>query len=97
MKQFGDWNQATATDGKWKGGDHILAMNVGWGTMPATSTSGEPAQLSVILALAYREFNLKYDEFAVDEGTRDVKMHRPDGVPDTVPESHYVRSPRRSK
>jgi len=46
----------------------------------------EPAQLSVIqsLALAYREFNLKYDELTVDEAARSVEMHRPDGVPDTV-------------
>ncbi|MGA7316549.1 MAG: glycoside hydrolase, partial [Silvibacterium sp.] len=44
------------------------------------------AQLSVIqsLALAYREFNLKYDELTVDEVAREVEMHRPDGVPDTV-------------
>jgi endoglucanase len=46
----------------------------------------EPAQLSVIqsLALGYREFNLKYDELTVDEAAREVEMHRPDGVPDTV-------------
>jgi endoglucanase len=36
------------------------------------------------LALAYREFNLKYDELTVDEAARVVEMHRPDGVPDTV-------------
>jgi endoglucanase len=36
------------------------------------------------LALAYREFNLKYDELTVDEAARTVEMHRPDGVPDTV-------------
>jgi hypothetical protein len=36
------------------------------------------------LALAYREFNLKYDELTVDETARQVEMHRPDGVPDTV-------------
>jgi hypothetical protein len=36
------------------------------------------------LALAYREFNLKYDELTVDEAARSVEMHRPDGVPDTV-------------
>jgi hypothetical protein len=36
------------------------------------------------LALAYREFHLTYDELTVDESTREVEMHRPDGVPDTV-------------
>ncbi len=84
--QFDGWNQATATEGKWKGGDHIPGMNVGGWYDAGDYDLEEPAQLSVIqsLALAYREFNLKYDELTVDETTREVEMHRPDGVPDTV-------------
>lgn len=85
-EQFDGWNQATATDGKWKGGDHIPGMNVGGWYDAGDFDLEEPAQLSVIqnLALAYREFNLKYDELTVDEAARSVEMHRPDGVPDTV-------------
>ncbi|UWZ84603.1 glycoside hydrolase family 9 protein [Occallatibacter riparius] len=85
-EQFDGWNQATATDGKWKGGDHIPGMNVGGWYDAGDFDLEEPAQLNVIqsLALAYREFNLKYDELTVDETTRQVEMHRPDGVPDTV-------------
>src|SRR4051812_6730979 len=85
-EQFDGWNQATATDGKYKGGDHIPGMNVGGWYDAGDFDLEEPAQLSVIqsLALAYREFNLKYDELTVDEDTRQVEMHRPDGVPDTV-------------
>ena len=85
-EQFDGWNQATATDGKWKGGDHIPGMNVGGWYDAGDFDLEEPAQLSVIqsLALAYREFNLKYDELTVDEAARTVEMHRPDGVPDTV-------------
>jgi endoglucanase len=85
-EQFDGWNQATATDGKYKGGDHIPGMNVGGWYDAGDYDLEEPAQLSVIqsLALAYREFNLKYDELTVDETTREVEMHRPDGVPDTV-------------
>ena len=85
-EQFDDWNQATATDGKYKGGDHIPGMNVGGWYDAGDFDLEEPAQLSVIqsLALAYREFNLKYDELTVDEVTRQVEMHRPDGVPDAV-------------
>jgi hypothetical protein len=84
--QFDGWNQATATDGKYKGGDHIPGMNVGGWYDAGDFDLEEPAQLSVIqsLALAYREFNLKYDELTVDEAAREVEMHRPDGVPDTV-------------
>jgi hypothetical protein len=85
-EQFDGWNQATATDGKYKGGDHIPGMNVGGWYDAGDFDLEEPAQLSVIqsLALAYREFHLKYDELTVDETARDVEMHRPDGVPDTV-------------
>jgi hypothetical protein len=85
-EQFDGWNQATATDGKYKGGDHIPGMNVGGWYDAGDFDLEEPAQLSVIqsLALAYREFNLRYDELTVDEAAREVEMHRPDGVPDTV-------------
>jgi len=85
-EQFDGWNQATATDGKWKGGDHIPGMNVGGWYDAGDFDLEEPAQLSVIqsLALASREFNLKYDELTVDEAAHSVEMHRPDGVPDTV-------------
>ena len=85
-EQFDGWNQATATDGKYKGGDHIPGMNVGGWYDAGDYDLEEPAQLNVIqsLALAYRTFNLKYDELTVDESARSVEMHRPDGVPDTV-------------
>jgi hypothetical protein len=85
-EQFDNWNQAVAKDGKYKGGDHIPGMNVGGWYDAGDFDLEEPAQLSVIqsLALAYREFDLKYDELTVDEVAREVEMHRPDGVPDTV-------------
>ena len=85
-EQFDGWNQATATDGKYKGGDHIPGMNVGGWYDAGDFDLEEPAQLSVIqsLALAYREFHLDYDELTVDEAARQVEMHRPDGVPDAV-------------
>jgi endoglucanase len=85
-EQFDGWNQATATDGNYKGGDHIPGMNVGGWYDAGDFDLEEPAQLSVIqsLALAYREFNIKYDELTVDEAARQVEMHRPDGVPDAV-------------
>ena len=85
-EQFDNWNQAAARDGKYKGGDHIPGMNVGGWYDAGDFDLEEPAQLSVIqsLALAYREFHLKYDELTVDEVAREVEMHRPDGVPDTV-------------
>ena len=85
-EQFDGWNQATATDGKYKGGDHIPGMNVGGWYDAGDFDLEEPAQLNVIqsLALAYREFHLTYDELTVNETTREVEMHRPDGIPDAV-------------
>ena len=85
-EQFDGWNQATATDGKYKGGDHIPGMNVGGWYDAGDFDLEEPAQLNVIqsLALAYREFNISYDELTVNEDARQVEMHRPDGVPDVV-------------
>jgi endoglucanase len=85
-EQFDGWYQATATDGKYKGGDHIPGMNVGGWYDAGDFDLEEPAQLNVIqsLALAYREFHLNYDELTVDEAAHEVEMHRPDGVPDTV-------------
>jgi len=85
-EQFDGWNQVTATDGKYKGGDHIPGMNVGGWYDAGDFDLEEPAQLNVIqsLALAYREFNLRYDELTVNENSREVEMHRPDGVPDAV-------------
>jgi hypothetical protein len=85
-EQFDGWNQATATDGKYKGGDHIPGMNVGGWYDAGDFDLEEPAQLSVMqsLALAYRTFDLSYDELTVNEAAREVEMHRPDGVPDTV-------------
>ena len=85
-EQFDGWYQDAATDGKYKGGDHIPGMNVGGWYDAGDFDLEEPAQLSVIqsLALAYREFHVNYDELTVDEAARQVEMHRPDGVPDTV-------------
>ena len=85
-EQFDGWNQASATDGKYKGGDHIPGMNVGGWYDAGDFDLEEPAQLNVIqsLALGYREFNLKYDELTVNENAREVELHRPDGVPDVV-------------
>jgi len=70
-EQFDGWNQATASDGKYKGGDHIPGMNVGGWYDAGDFDLEEPAQLNVIqsLALAYREFDLKYDELTVVETT----------------------------
>ena len=47
-EQFDGWNQATATDGKYKGGDHIPGMNVGGWYDAGDFDLEESAQFSVI-------------------------------------------------
>jgi len=74
------------TDSPFKPGEHIPGLNVGaWFDAGDYDIRAE-SQYAVIqdLALAYREFNLKWDELAVDENARTVEMHRPDGIPDAV-------------
>jgi hypothetical protein len=85
-EQFDGWNQATASEGKYKAGDHIPGMNVGGWYDAGDFDLEEHAQLSVIqnLALGYREFDLKHDQLTVNEAARLVELHRPDGVPDAV-------------
>ncbi len=74
------------TDSPFKPGEHIPGLNVGaWYDAGDYDIRAE-SQYAVIenLALAYKEFNLKWDELSVDETARTVEMHRPDGVPDAV-------------
>jgi hypothetical protein len=81
----GAW-MGPATDSPFQPGEHIPGLNVGaWYDAGDYDIRAE-SQYAVIedLALAYKEFDLKWDELTVDETTRTVEMHRPDGVPDAV-------------
>lgn len=74
------------TDSPFKPGEHIPGLNVGaWYDAGDYDIRAE-SQYAVMenLALAYKEFNLKWDELFVDETARTVEMHRPDGIPDAV-------------
>ena len=81
----GAW-MGPSTDSPFQPGQHIPGLNVGaWYDAGDYDIRAE-SQYAVIedLALAYKEFDLKWDELAVDETGRTVEMHRPDGVPDAV-------------
>ena len=74
------------TDSPFQAGQHIPGLNVGaWYDAGDYDIRAE-SQYEVIedLALAYKEFNLKWDQLTVDETARTVEMHRPDGIPDAV-------------
>ena len=74
------------TDSPFQAGQHIPGLNVGaWYDAGDYDIRAE-SQYEVIedLALAYEEFDLKWDQLTVDEAARTVEMHRPDGIPDAV-------------
>jgi hypothetical protein len=74
------------TDSPFQPGQHIPGLNVGGWYDAGDYDIRAESQYAVIedLALAYKEFDLKWDELTVDEIARTVEMHRPDGVPDSV-------------
>jgi hypothetical protein len=81
----GAWMGAN-TDSPFQPGQHVPGLNVGGWYDAGDYDIRAESQYEVIedLALAYREFDLKWDELTVDETARTVEMHRPDGIPDAV-------------
>jgi endoglucanase len=73
-------------DSPFKPGEHIPGLNVGGWYDAGDFDIRAGSQYAVIqdLSLAYKEFDLKWDELTVDETARTVEMHRPDGIPDAV-------------
>jgi endoglucanase len=67
-------------------GDHIPGLNTGgWHDagdydLRVESQSGE----AYILVMAYEAFKINYDETSVDQNTRIVEIHQPDGKPDIL-------------
>lgn len=73
-------------DSPFEPGEHIPGLNVGGWYGAGDYDIRARSQYEAIqdLALAYRTFDLKWDELTVDERARAVEMHRPDGIPDAV-------------
>lgn len=86
VQHFDGYRSGPEMDSPFKTGEHIPGLNVGGWFDAGDYDNIAPSQYSVIenLSLAYKEFNLKWDELTVDETARTVEMHRPDGVPDAV-------------
>jgi len=85
-QHFDGYQMGATTDSPYKPGQHIPGLNVGGWFDAGDYDNIAFSQYSTIqnLALAYQEFDLKWDELTVDETARTVEMHRPDGVPDAV-------------
>ncbi|RPI21536.1 MAG: glycoside hydrolase [Acidobacteria bacterium] len=85
-KHFDGWSMGENLDSPFAAGQHIPGLNVGGWFDAGDFDIQTPSQFAVIqdLALAYKEFDLQWDQLTVDEKARSVEMHRPDGVPDAV-------------
>jgi endoglucanase len=83
---FDGYIQRESTLSDFKPGDHVPGLNIGgwhdagdW-DLRVESQSGEV----YILSMIYETFNINYDETSVDQNTRIVEIHQPDGKPDVL-------------
>src|SRR5579875_659728 len=85
-RHFDGYASGPNIDSPYKPGEHIPGLNVGGWYDAGDYDNIAFSQYSVIqdLSLAYKEFDLKWDELSVDWSARTVEMHRPDGIPDAV-------------
>ncbi|HWR74730.1 MAG TPA: glycoside hydrolase family 9 protein, partial [Bacteroidales bacterium] len=83
---FDGYLQGDSTLTSYKPGEHVPGLNAGgWHDagdydLRVESQSGEV----YILTQAYEAFNIKYDETSVDQHSRIVEIHQPDGKPDVL-------------
>jgi len=83
---FDGYLQGPSTLTKYESGDHVPGLNTGgWHDagdydLRVESQSGEV----YILVMAYEAFGISYDETSIDQHTRIVEIHNPDGKPDIL-------------
>lgn len=86
FNHFDGYIQGSSTLTSYKSGDHVPGLNIGgWHDagdydLRVESQAGEV----YILVGAYEAFGVNYDETSVDQGTRVVEIHQPDGKPDLL-------------
>ena len=85
---FDGYAQGPSTDSPFAPGEHIPGLNVmaGWYRTAGDYDLRTQTQASVItdLALAWESFGINSDETTVDEKSRYVQIHKPDGIPDAI-------------
>lgn len=86
FNHFDGYIQGPSTLTKYEPGDHVPGLNIGgWHDagdydLRVESQSGEV----YILVNAYEAFGINYDETSIDQLTRIVEIHQPDGKPDIL-------------
>lgn len=86
LNHFDGYRQGDSTLCKYKSGEHVPHLNEGgWHDagdydLRVESQAGE----SYILTLAYEAFNVDYDATTIDQSTKTVEIHQPDGKNDIL-------------
>lgn len=85
-KHFDGYTQGESTLTKYQSGDHIAGLNNGgWHDAGDYDLRIESQAETVYkLALTYEFFKNDFDETTIDQKTRIVELHRPDGKPDIL-------------
>ncbi len=83
---FDGYGMGSNLHSPYKPGQHIPGLNVGGWFDAGDFDNDAYGWIATIenLSLAYTTFHMKWDELSVNEKTRKVVMHKPDGVPDAV-------------
>ena len=85
-EHFDLYAQGPTTDTPYKPGQHIPGLNVGGWYDAGDFDIRTETQYSVVLNLVqtWEEFHPERDETTINEKTRYVDMHHPDGIPDII-------------
>ena len=86
LTHFDGYWMGAKLDSPYKPGQHIPGLDVGGWFDAGDFDNDAFGQYGTIINLAttYNTFHPQWDELSVNEKTRSVVMHRPDGVPDLV-------------
>ncbi len=86
IKEFDGYFMTSKLYSPYKAGQHIPGLNIGGWFDAGDFDSDVFDQLGTVRTMALIEttFHPKWDELTVDETTRNVVMHQPDGIPDVV-------------
>ncbi len=86
FNHFDGYIQGASTLTKYNPGDHIPGLNIGgWHDAGDYDLRVESQSSEVyILTQVYEAFGVKYDETSVDQHSRIVEIHLPDGKPDIL-------------
>jgi hypothetical protein len=83
---FDGYAQGSSTLTRFQPGDHVPGLDLGGWHDAGDDDLRVESQAETIhgLALAYETFKIDYDNTTIDQATRVVEIHRPDGKPDLL-------------